>query len=80
MCTLPPPSHCGFIDSVVAKKAACLYVPKWSPSNLQSLPPSLQASEGFLDLVTVPSTDVIVTDAGLTVAPIVQPFTLGKSI
>lgn len=43
-----------------AKKAACLYVPKGSHSHLQSLLPSLQESEGFLDQMISPSTDVIV--------------------
>lgn len=53
-------SRCGLTLQLGAKKATCLYVPKRSHSNLQSLQPSLQASEGFLDQTITPSTNVIV--------------------
>lgn len=53
-------SRCGLMIQLWAKKAACLYVPKGSHSNLQSLHPSPQESEGFPVQMVSPSTDVIV--------------------
>lgn len=55
-----PPSPAVVSCAVVAKKAACLYVPKGSHSNFQSFHPSLQESKGFLDQTISLSTDTII--------------------